>query len=46
MQITKSVRLPKPIIDRIERAAEAEGSTFTQFLRTAAINELKRRKAA
>lgn len=45
-QIHKAVRLPKELIERIEKAAKAEGSTLSQFLRTAAINELKRRRAA
>ena len=45
-QISKSIRLPKAIIREVEKAAMAEGSTLSQFLRTAAINELKRKKVA
>ena len=45
-KIHKAVRLPKVLIDQIEKVAKAEGSTLSQFLRTAAINELKRKKAA
>lgn len=43
-QIMKGVRLPPTLIKRIERIIKDEGSTFSQFMRTAAINELKERK--
>lgn len=46
MQVTKSVRLPKTTVRKIEKVAQEEGSTFGQFMRTAAINELKRKKVA
>lgn len=45
-QLMKGVRLPRLLIAHIERVAKSEGSTFSQFLRTAAINELKRKKVA
>ncbi|MGL4296244.1 MAG: hypothetical protein ACRCTG_11050 [Aestuariivirga sp.] len=44
-QIMKGVRLSAPIIRRIELIAEEEQSTFSQFMRTAAINELKRKES-
>ena len=40
----KGVRLPRPILSRIERILKAECTSFSQFMRTAAINELNRRK--
>lgn len=43
-QIMKGVRLSAPIIHEIEQVAQEEQSTFSQFMRTAAVNELKRRK--
>lgn len=43
-QIRKGVRLPRTLIHRIDRVASKEGSTFSQFMRTAAINELNQRK--
>lgn len=46
MQIKKSVWLPGSVVKQIEKEAKAEGSTLSQFVRTAAINELKRKKAA
>lgn len=46
MQVNKTVRLPKSIVRKIERAVEGEGSTLSQFIRTAAINELKRKQVA
>lgn len=45
-KVFKAMRLPVRIVKQIEKVVEDEGSTFSQFLRTAAINELKRRKAA
>lgn len=42
-QLIKGVRLPKDVIRRIEKIVAAEGSTFSQFLRTAAIRELNGR---
>lgn len=46
MQINKTVRLPKTLVRQIEEVAKAEASTLSQFIRTAAINELKRKRAA
>jgi len=43
-QIRKGVRLPRTIIQRIERLAKDEGSTFSQFIRTAVIEKLNERK--
>ena len=43
-QIMKGVRLPLPIIEEIEQTVQEDHSTFSQFMRTAAVNELKRRK--
>jgi hypothetical protein len=39
-------RIPKEIVKRLERAADAEGSTVSQLIRSAVIRELKRRKVA
>lgn len=44
-QIMKGVRLSASLIERIERVAEEEHSTFSQFIRTAAVNELKRKES-
>lgn len=46
MQVKKSIWLPKSIVKQIEKTVEAEASTLSQFLRTAAVNELKRKKVA
>ena len=46
--IHKGVRLPTDLIQRVNRVAKQEGSTFSQFVRTAIIRELnmvERRKA-
>lgn len=43
-QVFKAVRLPCHLVTRINAIAEEEGSTFSQFLRTAAIKELNKRK--
>ena len=45
-QIRKALRMPRTIATRIERLAKAEGSTFSQFMRAAAIKELKLRSKA
>lgn len=45
-QITKSIRLPRTLIRKIERVAQVEASTLTQFVRTAVVNELKRKQVA
>lgn len=45
-QIMKGVRLPVGLVRKIERTTKEEGSTFSQFMRTAAIRELSRRNAA
>jgi len=36
--------LPESVVREIERIAEADGSTLSQFLRTAAIEKLERNK--
>lgn len=46
MQTRKTIWLPKAIVKQIEVMAKAEASTLSQFMRTAAINELKRKHAA
>lgn len=43
-QIMKGIRLPLELVRQIERIVKAEGSTFSQFGRTAIIKELKERK--
>lgn len=43
-QVMKGVRLPRLLIRRIERIAKQEGSTFSQFMRTAALKELSERE--
>lgn len=43
-QIVKGVRLPATVIQRIEHIVQAEGSTFSQFIRSAAMKELNKRK--
>lgn len=45
-QIFKGLRLPPELIRKIEAIAKADGSTFSQFMRTAAIREVKRRQIA
>lgn len=45
-QVNKSVRLPKAIIRQIEKVVHGEGSTVTQFIRTATITALKQRRVA
>ena len=40
-QVAKGVRLPRTLVQRIEKAVKAEGSTFSQFMRTAAIKALE-----
>lgn len=45
-QITKSLRLPRTLVRQIEQFAKAEGSTFSQVLRTAAIKTVNERKAS
>ena len=44
IQIQTAVRLPRILIRDIKRLAKEEGSTFSQFIRSAAIKELKNRK--
>ena len=41
----KAVRLPRTIVDRVNRIAKADGSTFSQFMRTAVIHELNARSS-
>jgi metal-responsive CopG/Arc/MetJ family transcriptional regulator len=43
-QIFKAVRLPRTIVNRIERITKEEGSTFSQFVRTAVMYKLNERK--
>jgi hypothetical protein len=43
-QVYKGIRLPRRVVQRIERVTKADGSTFSQFMRTAAIKELAGRK--
>ena len=43
-EVYKGVRLPRPLADRIDRVMEMDGSNFSQFIRTAAISELKKRE--
>jgi len=45
-QVYKGVRLPTKLIKQIERVAANEGSTFSQFIRTAAIKEVKAKEKA
>ena len=45
-KVFKGVRLPTPIVKEIEKVVAAEGSTVSQFLRTAAIEKLRRERAA
>lgn len=42
-QICKGLRLPAELVRKVERFAKAEGSTFSQFIRTAVIHELTSR---
>lgn len=44
--IFKSVRLPRDVVKQIEKIVKVERSTFSQFMRTAAMNELSRKRAA
>lgn len=41
----KAVRLPRTIVERVNRFTRADGSTFSQFMRTAVIHELNSRSA-
>lgn len=45
-QVTKSTRLPKGVVDRIDKLTAPVGSTVSQFLRTAAMKELRRLEKA
>ncbi len=45
-QVTVSIRLPKPTVNRIKKIAKTGGSTLSQFVRTATINALKQRTEA
>jgi metal-responsive CopG/Arc/MetJ family transcriptional regulator len=42
--VMKGVRLPAAVVQKIEQIVEKEGSTFSQFIRTAAMKELGERK--
>lgn len=41
-QIAKSIRLPRSIVREIEKIVKADGSTISQFMRTATIEKLNR----
>ncbi len=43
-QVQKGIRLPLPLVRQIEKFTERDGSTFSQFIRTAAIREVNRRR--
>jgi len=45
-KISKQVKMPKWLIAEINKAAKVESSTFSQFLRTAAIERIRRMKNA
>lgn len=45
-QVRKALRLPLALVKQIESIAERDGATFSQFVRTAAIREVDRRKQA
>lgn len=45
LQAQKGIRLSLDIVKRIERVITEDGSSLSQFMRTAAVNELKRREA-
>lgn len=44
-QVRIALRMPPRIVKKIEQVVRAEGSTISQFFRTAAINELNQRKS-
>jgi hypothetical protein len=43
-QVFKAVRLPRSVVRSIARITKADGSTFSQFMRTAAIKEVNERE--
>lgn len=43
-EVYKAVRLPRQLADRIDRVMEMDGSNFSQFIRAAALGELKKRE--
>jgi len=45
-QVSKGVRLPKSVVEHIMKQVKTEGSTFSQFVRTAAIEKLRRSQRA
>lgn len=45
-QVFKAVRLPVEVVRQIDRIVKSDGSTFSQFIRTAALKELTARKRA
>lgn len=45
-QVFKGIRLPLAVVNRIDRVVRDEGSTFSQFARTAIIQALNRKKTA
>ena len=44
VQIQTAVRFPRNLVRNIKRIARDEGSTLSQFIRTAVIKELNARK--
>jgi metal-responsive CopG/Arc/MetJ family transcriptional regulator len=43
-KLSKQVKMPKWLVSQIDKAAKAESSSFSQFLRTAAIEKINREK--
>lgn len=44
LKVMKWFRVSASVIKRIERVAQWERSNFSEFVRTAAVNELKRKE--
>ena len=42
-KVFKAVRLPLNVVKRVQVFTDADGSTFSQFVRTAVLKELTRR---
>lgn len=45
-KVLKNIRMERRLVARINRRRAAEGMTFSQFMRTAAIQLLKRKGVA
>ncbi len=43
-KVYKGVRLPVPLAKRIDRVLEMDGNSFAEFIRAAALRELKKRE--